>query len=99
MGLEGPSSNWNLVLSLNQGRFFGCLLGYNRLRTELKNSQVNSYVKKKGYQSVFTLLVITLSRPINPIGLVEFALGSLGPLGTVSFQQFLTASSLFLCVA
>ena len=34
----GPSSKRDFVLSLNQSRFFGRLLGYNRLRSKLKKS-------------------------------------------------------------
>ena len=34
----GLSSKGDLVLSLNQSRFFGRLLGYNRLRSKLKKS-------------------------------------------------------------
>ena len=35
----GPSSKRDLVLSLNQSRFFGRLLGYNRLGSKLKKKR------------------------------------------------------------
>ena len=96
----GPSSKRDLVLSLNQSCFFGHLLGYNRLGSKLKKKKENNMIlkKKKTYRCAFTLIIL-LSWSIDPISLVEFALGSLGPLCPVSFQQFLTAGCLFLFVA
>jgi hypothetical protein len=63
--------------------------------------KVNRYLnkKKKTYGANFTFFIITLRRPINPVGLVEFALCSFRPLRTVSLQNLLTAGSLFLSVA
>jgi hypothetical protein len=49
-------------------------------------------------QGDISFFIVTLSRPINLIGLVSFALCSLGPLCTISLQQLETAGSLFLFV-
>jgi hypothetical protein len=51
------------------------------------------------YRAVFSFFIITLRRPINPIGFADFTFCSLGPLCTVSLQHLLTAGSLFVFFA
>jgi hypothetical protein len=53
----------------------------------------------KTYRGICSFFIITLRRPINPVGFVEFALGSFGSLRTVSLQLLLTAGSVFLSIA